>query len=439
MTEDSRIDTGFSDALERARSIALLFDLPGPVEAFDFTLKGNINQHTYLIKAGPPEARAEYLLQLLNPRIFKQPRAVMQAMVACIQAQQEAISEGSLRSDEEWETIRLVPTRDGMAYLEIGNEEGLHCWRMMERIRHAYTYRSLSDVPDAAARLRVAEEAGRGLALFGILTAGMNPSEIHSSLPGYRDTSLYYDQLISLLAGNRTLREAVTHLPANPIVRQCTEQQYLVQIEKEEYRRRLEDRQLGPFIALALEQKPFALLLGRGLMAGDLKKVVIHGDTKLDNFLFSASTGKVKALVDLDTIMPHTWLADWGDMIRSLVNVAGERETDPERIDVDLEVFKAVARGFLGSSPHVALQEIKLMVDAAQIMALELGVRFLADYLRGDSYFKLSRGDPGDLNKTRALVQFCVFKKLRKNEQALKRCIEELRSRGSRVGPTDHI
>jgi len=153
--------------------------------------------------------------------------------------------------------------------------------------------------------------------------------------------------------------------------------------------------------------------------------VVIHGDTKLDNFLFSVSTGRVKALVDLDTLMPHTWLTDWGDMVRSLVNIAGEKETDLERIHIDLEVFKAMARGFLGSARRPAAQEVRLMADAAQIMALELGVRFLADYLRGDSYFRLGPADPRDLNKTRALVQFCVFERLRRNAASWMRYIEE--------------
>jgi hypothetical protein len=415
-----------ADGLKEAQSIAALFDLPGPLRAFDFERKGNINQKTYLIKSGSSGECTEYILQLLNPGIFTQPRIVMNAMISCIRAQQKAMKEGALRSDEEWEPIQLVPTKDGKPYLEVMDEGVLCCWRMMARIRNTNAYRSLGEIPDPDERLRIAEEAGRGLALFDVLTMGMDASRLNCPLPGYRDTFLYYDQLTSVLEGNRTLREAASHLPMDAVVRQSTEPQFLVHIPPEEYRRRREDPQLARSIALALEQKDFALTLVQGLKNGDLKRAVIHGDTKLDNFLFSASTGNVRALVDLDTIMPHTWLADWGDMVRSLVNVAGERERDPERIEIDLEVFKAVARGFLRSARHFALQKVGLMVDAVQIMALELGVRFLADYLRGDSYFKLGPADPGDLNKIRALVQFCVFEKLRKNAGSLKRYLEEL-------------
>jgi Ser/Thr protein kinase RdoA (MazF antagonist) len=161
------------------------------------------------------------------------------------------------------------------------------------------------------------------------------------------------------------------------------------------------------------------------LQDGSLKKTIIHGDTKLDNFLFSTVTGKVKALVDMDTIMPHTWLSDWGDMVRSLVNIAGER--DAEKNEVDIEAFKAMARGFLGSARHIPWNETALMTDAPLIMALELGVRFLADYLRGDTYFQLGPADPPDLNKTRAIVQFRLFENLRSNAESLRRFINEVR------------
>jgi N-acetylhexosamine 1-kinase len=412
-------------SFERVRDIASQFDLSGSIEVSDFPEKGNINQQTYLVQAGPPHDRAEYILQMLNPDVFTQPHVVMDSMISCIQAQQKAMSEGILGRSEEWETIRLIPSREGRAYLDVADENGSRCWRMMSRIRQAHTYRSLRGFPDPGTRLHVAEEAGRGLAIFGILTAEMDVSIVECPLPGYRHTGLYYDQLLSILKGNRTLQDATEYLPADPIVRQSTEKHFLVHNSPEEYGRRLEDPELSPFITLALEEKSFALTLLRGLENGILKKTVIHGDTKLDNFLFSTVTGKVKALVDLDTIMPHTWLSDWGDMVRSLVNIAGER--DAGKIDVDIETYKALARGFLGSARHIPMQETALMTEAPQIMALELGVRFLADYLRGDTYFHLGPADPPDLNRIRAMVQFRLFENLRRNAELLRRWIEEVR------------
>ncbi len=413
-------------AYDNAVRIASFFEIPTPIGILDFPNTGNINRQTFLVVAGPSDNPTEYLLQQLNPEVFAQPRAVMASMIACIRAQEDALRKGVLRTGEEWEPIRLVSTKDNKAYLEFSDGEGPECWRMMIRICNVRTYKRLSEIADASERLRVAEEAGRGLALFHALTAGLNAADCRSPLPGYRDTGLYYAQLKSILAGNRTPAQAASYLPADPVVRQSTERFFVVHVTPEEHLLRKQDPKLRRFIHLALEQEFLALTLSRELQTGTLKEAVVHGDTKLDNFLFSTQTGKVKALIDLDTVMAHTWLSDWGDMVRSLSNVSGERERVLDRIDLDLEIFKALARGYVGRAPHMTLHETDLMVEAARIMALELGVRFLADYLRGNNYFKLEAAESQDLNKIRALVQFSLFESLSRKAASLKQYIVEL-------------
>jgi hypothetical protein len=126
--------------------------------------------------------------------------------------------------------------------------------------------------------------------------------------------------------------------------------------------------------------------------------------------------------------MPHTWLADWGDMVRSLVNVAGEKERDLSRVQVDMDVYRAVARGFLSTAREVTPAEVELMADAPQIIALELGLRFLTDYLRGDSYFRLGQADPPDLNRVRAMAQLTLFRRLRERADDVRGFIEALPS-----------
>jgi hypothetical protein len=110
--------------------------------------------------------------------------------------------------------------------------------------------------------------------------------------------------------------------------------------------------------------------------------------------------------------MSFTWLADYGDMLRSMVNVAGEKESNPDNIQVDKEVFKSVTKGFLKTSNQVTLAEIELMFASIQIITLELGVRFLTDYIKGDTYFMLGEGDPEDLNKIRGIAQITLFERL---------------------------
>jgi Ser/Thr protein kinase RdoA (MazF antagonist) len=218
-------------------------------------------------------------------------------------------------------------------------------------------------------------------------------------------------------------------LPRDRIVRESTVEHFLIYLDEKEYRKRMEDPQVQTFIDLARTNETFGMTLLEEMAAGRIRTVAIHGDTKLDNFLFSTRTGKVKALVDLDTIMPHTWLVDWGDMLRSLTNVAGEKERDLSRVQVDMEIYEAVARGFLSTAREITPEEVNLMVEAVQIIALELGLRFLADYLRGNSYFKLGRADPPDLNKVRGMAQLTLFERLRDHSDEARRCIAALSGR----------
>ena len=417
---------GEEHPLAQASRLASRFRLAHPVEVHDFPEKGNINQHTFVVCAGPRAPR-EYLLQRINERVFTRPRSVMRAMIASIEAQRASIVDRRLAAGDEWEPITLVDTSDGLPFLDVDNHRGPSCWRLMVKIPESRTYKSLGEIADPAERLRIAGEAGRGLAIYGDLTCRMATEGLENPLPGYRDTRLYYDQLRSVLAGHRTPAEAAGLLPTDPVILHSAGEHFLVHLEEAEYRRRLNDPEFRPWIDLVRAEEAYGISLLTGMESGRIRRLAIHGDTKLDNFLFSTRTGRVKALVDLDTIMPHTWLADWGDMVRSLVNVAGEKERDLSRVRVDMDIYKAVARGFLSSAREVTAAEVDLMVDAVQIIALELGLRFLTDHLRGDSYFKVGPADPPDLNRVRAMVQLSLFLRLRERADEARGFIEGLR------------
>jgi hypothetical protein len=418
---------GEEHPLAEARRIVSRFQLARPVEVHDFPEKGNINQQTFLVRAGSADPR-EYLLQRINERVFTRPRSVMRAMIASIEAQRAAIAAGRLAPGGEWEAITLVETRDGLPFLDVEDREGSACWRLMVKIPESRTYKSLGEIADPAERLRIAGEAGRGLAIYGDLTCRMAIDNLENPLPGYRDTRLYFDQLRSVLAGNRTPADAASLLPADPTVLHSAGEHFLVHLDELEYRRRLDDPEFRPWVDLVRSEEAYGVTLLEGMASGRLRRLAIHGDTKLDNFLFSTRTGRVKAVVDLDTIMPHTWLADWGDMVRSLANVAGEKERDLSRVRVDMDVFRAAARGFLSTAREVTPAEVELMADAPQIIALELGLRFLTDYLRGDSYFKLGPADPPDLNRARAIAQLTVRIRFLECRDEMRRVIDDLRA-----------
>jgi hypothetical protein len=409
-------------SLDEIHWIAQRFQIAGPSSVTPFPDRGNINLHTYLVEADGQE----FLLQKVNSDVFKMPHRVMAGMLASIEAQGRAIEAG--RGDTVWESIRLIPTEQGSPYLDMSDEKGWSVWRMMIRIPAAVSYKSLSEIKDRQEQLRLAEEVGRGLAIYSDLTFDIDPAGVDGSLPGYRDTGSYYGQFHSVTAGNRLLDQVQSGLPSDPILRASTEDLFLVALPEEEYLQRLRDPELQPFIELVKAQEPFTMGLWNALHSGKIRQTLIHGDTKIENFLFCRETGRVKSLVDLDTIMPFTWLADYGDMMRSLVNVAGEKERDLSKITVDRDVYEAVSKGFLQAATQVTEPEVELMVFAVEAITLELGLRFLTDYLRGDTYFQLATKDPEDLNKVRAMVQLTLYKRLSEFEAEAKARLAQYRA-----------
>jgi hypothetical protein len=392
---------------EAAHRIARRFMIELPIELEEFKGRGNIHVETHILQAGA--GRTTFLLQKINTDVFPLADRVMQGMVASVEAQAQAIREG-VNANHRWEVPDLVPTQTGDLYV---NDEGV--WRMMRYIEGTVTYKSLSELPSGR-RLETAHEVGKGLALYSDLTSSIDPELIATALPGYRDTRLYFNQLDSAIEGCRLLSETQHRLPEDPEVRQASARHFLNILDEEQRISRLNDPALRPFIELALTHRDLGLALQEKRERGEIRRTAIHGDTKIENFLFCAMTGQVVALVDLDTVMPLTWLADWGDMVRSLCNVAGEKERNLELVQVDREVYAAVLQGFLSTASSVTPEEIALMPRAVQVIALELGIRFLADYLRGDTYFQLGPNDPRDLNKVRAMVQLRLFEKLLEHE-----------------------
>ena len=118
---------------------------------------------------------------------------------------------------------------------------------------------------------------------------------------------------------------------------------------------------------------------------------VTHNDTKLNNILFSAKTGKPLAVVDLDTIMPGSVCYDFGDSIRFGCNTAAEDEPNTDLVGFSTELFEAYVKGYLKGFDKITAVEKDHLLWGAILMTYECGMRFLTDYLDGDTYFHTSR------------------------------------------------
>jgi thiamine kinase-like enzyme len=158
--------------------------------------------------------------------------------------------------------------------------------------------------------------------------------------------------------------------------------------------------------------------------AGDIPERVVHNDAKISNALFDRETGEALCIVDLDTVMPGLALYDFGDMVRSMTCPASEDETDLSRVDVQIPLFEALARGYLETAaPFLTTAERANLVTAGKLITLEQGVRFLTDFLNGDTYYRTQRSNQ---NLDRCRTQFKLVESIIQHERQMVRFVESL-------------
>jgi hypothetical protein len=157
---------------------------------------------------------------------------------------------------------------------------------------------------------------------------------------------------------------------------------------------------------------------------GRLTERVAHNDTKLNNVLIDDVTGEGLCVIDLDTVMPGLFLFDFGDLVRSATNPAAEDERDLAKVVVDVPMFEALARGALGAlAGSLTRFEQDSLVVSGKVLTYECGMRFLADHLLGDTYFKVHR--PGH-NLDRARAQLALLCSIEEREEELGRLVEKV-------------
>ena len=162
----------------------------------------------------------------------------------------------------------------------------------------------------------------------------------------------------------------------------------------------------------------------KGLEDKSIPTRVTHNDTKINNILFDKNTLEAVCVIDLDTVMPGSALYDFGDALRMGASTAAEDETDLEKVWFDEEAFKHFSCGYCQEVGNkLTKTEKDLLYLAPKLMTYECGIRFLTDYLDGDTYFKIHRESH---NLDRARNQFKLVADMESKEDALKNIINEL-------------
>ena len=157
--------------------------------------------------------------------------------------------------------------------------------------------------------------------------------------------------------------------------------------------------------------------------SGILPLRVTHNDTKLNNILFDESTDKGLCIIDLDTIMPGLAANDFGDSIRFGAATAQEDEKNLDLVHFDINLYEMYVKGYLEETKDALTDaEIKSLAWGARIITLECGIRFLTDYLQGDTYFKTSYPEH---NLVRARTQFKLVYEMEQQFEEMQKIIQK--------------
>jgi Ser/Thr protein kinase RdoA (MazF antagonist) len=328
--------------------------------------RGHIND-TFLVhyQDGP-----DRVLQRLNSHVFPRPEWVMDNIVRVTEHLQSKLAH---LSDAEKRHLRVIPTHSGHSLFV--DPEGHH-WRMYNRLHPMLSYEQLQNP-------RQAYCVGHSFGAFQALLADLPQPRLHETIADFHHTPRRLHRLLQVAQADTQRRRALAQREVD--------------------------------FAQAREQRVGRLIEGQH--RGDLPERITHNDTKLNNLLFDPQSQEPMCVVDLDTVMPGLVHYDFGDMIRTGCATAAEDEEDLDRIDLDRDLFAGIARGYLEAGrSFLKDSEVEHLAFSGILMTLEVGIRFLTDYLEGDCYFKVHHPDH---NLQRARSQFALVSCLEKAENEL--------------------
>lgn len=344
---------------------------------------GNINE-TYIIVFDD----YKYVLQQLNSHVYYSPIGVMNNTRLIVDhIRKKCIYEGK---NPHRSVLNFIKTRFNQDLAIVNNEY----WRCSEFIDNAYSLeRNISSMEFY--------EIGKAIGKFQYLLSDFTPNVLDDSIRNFHDTVYRFERFKEVIELDKYNR-----------VKEC----------------------LPEICFIFKRSKNFNIITDK-LEKGIIPKRVSHNDTKASNIMLDKKSKKYLCLIDLDTVMQGSLLYDYGDALRYGASICSEEETDISKINIDLNLFRAFTRGFLeelkplnsmeNNKTAITCEEIELLYEGFWIITIELGMRFLHDYLDGDKYF---RKDENRIkhNLERARNQLQLVLKLEEKENDMKKIIDEL-------------
>jgi Phosphotransferase enzyme family len=334
---------------------------------------GHINE-TYIASYNQGGIQVRYVHQRINTHVFKDPDGLMDNFVRVTSHQRRKLSESGAR-DASRRSLTVIPTRSGKPYYRNGDGE---CWRTLVFVEGVRTFEAVETPTQAF-------EAGKAFGEFQQLLVDLPGKRLAETIPHFHNTRRRFE----------VLQQAIQKDHAN----RATE------AKKE--------------IEFALKQEKIVDVILNALAKKKIPERITHNDTKFNNVMLDVVTGKAMCVVDLDTVMPGSALYDFGDMIRTTTSPTLEDELDLAKVQMGMPMFKGLARGYLESAGEFLTKgERSLIAFSGKLITFTIGIRFLTDFLSGDTYFRVHRPHH---NLDRARTQFKLVQSIEKQEAAMQK------------------
>jgi len=338
---------------------------------------GHINA-TYMGTFKKPDGSiSRYIFQRINENVFKDPLAVMRNVEMVTRHINWKVMR--VKRDIGGQTLNLYPARGGRFYAT-GHGGGI--WRCYNFIEGCRTY-------DIVENTRQAYQAAHAFGSFQDLVSDIPVADIKETIPDFHNTPARYKRLMNVVAADE--------------------------------KGRLTSAQAEVDFIKAREGIVSRLIDLRD--AGSLPERITHNDTKINNVMIDIESDEAVCVIDLDTVMPGLSLYDFGDLVRTAVSSAAEDEQDLSKVEMRMPMFEALAEGYMDACDCLCDKEIENLVFAGRLISLEIGMRFLTDYLEGDIYFKT---DHENHNLDRARTQLRLVELLEQNEDAMEKFVLRL-------------
>ena len=332
----------------------MVFDFPALTQQFQFTGKledmqpygsGHIND-TYVVRFRQNGRFHHYILQRINHHIFKHPdRLVDNIAQVTAHIRRKITSEGG---NPARATVSLIPGVNGAHHAQTPNGE---YWRAYHFIEGTHTVQK-------APTLAHSYQSGRAFGKFLRLLADFPIDRLHITIPDFHHTPKRLQAFIQSVEKDSCNRAAAVQTEIDFVLHRAADASVIIDLHEQ------------------------------GLMP----KRVTHNDTKFENVLIDNAAGEVVCVIDLDTVMPGFAVFDFGDAVRSGANTAVEDEPDISKVNFNVAVFEKLAHGFLDETRDVLTPiEFDHLAMGAKLITFEQAIRFLGDYINGDTYYKISR------------------------------------------------